>query len=394
MKHIELAVKKRIKKGTEPGWSMSRYYKGKTADLIEEYFSIVTGLHKQVTENTKVLKENEKYAKDARLMKWIGTLSGQQASLARVLHDVFFDRSSLEVVTWLAKGERTWNLTQSLPTPSEIAKAKALINAKTINTLLPPKPAAGKRDLFAKVRPLFAPLVLALNGAIQEVEEQIRLKAEANKQAKLLPQYAKKVAKLFKDCGYTEVVIQSSGAPLGMAVSRIGKPLEVQGTSPEGATIALNYLTLLYDFDEKTIRLDGMGDSGFISPVNQRRYTFDRPGVDAAWYPSLDMNDLSKLKSQILEEKKRSEESIKRHQGGSSINFGPKSVVLSPDEIDRIVQKLKAGQSYTLHPAGFGYAYTFSTKKSMDRYSPSVLASDNLSKLVGSPVYYTQTMMD
>lgn len=71
-------------------------------------------------------------------------------------------------------------------------------------------------------------------------------------------------------------------------------------------------------------------------------------------------------------------------ENGKDYNFGPKTLRLKPDGLATILETLRSGKSYTIAPSGFGTAYIFSTR----RGPYSSLASAELSKLVGTPVYY------
>jgi hypothetical protein len=73
---------------------------------------------------------------------------------------------------------------------------------------------------------------------------------------------------------------------------------------------------------------------------------------------------------------------------GVLVNFGPRSLTLTPERLAQIVDILKSGRTFTVGSGGFGTYTIFSTNS---RGSP---ASKQITELVGQGVYYRQEDRD
>lgn len=116
-----------------------------------------------------------------------------------------------------------------------------------------------------------------------------------------------------------------------------------------------------------------------------KEFTFCRRGVDDSFY----FEGARKLPKQIAEQRERVQVSQARLALTESFNMGPVNLMLSPDALQKIVDKLKAGQTHSYHPSGFGTGYNFSinSRIRMSRFDTSTKASPELEKLVGRTVY-------
>ena len=114
-----------------------------------------------------------------------------------------------------------------------------------------------------------------------------------------------------------------------------------------------------------------------------KEFTFDRYGVDDSFY----YEGLRALPKQIDEQRERVKTSQARLALTESFNMGPVRLMLSPDALKAIVDKLKSGKTHTYHPSGFGTGYYFSTNPKIRNRYDRAMASPELEKLVGKTVY-------
>lgn len=114
-----------------------------------------------------------------------------------------------------------------------------------------------------------------------------------------------------------------------------------------------------------------------------KEFTFDRYGVDDSFY----YEGLRALPKQIEEQRERVKTSQARLALTESFDMGPVRLMLSPEALQAIVDKLKSGKTHTYHPAGFGTGYYFSTNPKIKRRWDTAKASAALEKLVGARVY-------
>jgi len=125
-------------------------------------------------------------------------------------------------------------------------------------------------------------------------------------------------------------------------------------------------------------------------------YTWERPGVDSgieSWiFPGTTVEDL--VDRCIEKCEKAIEKKAFLENNGTLIDFGGRQKTLLPEDLKSVIDTLKSGRSYTIAPSGFGTAYIYSIYNSKSRWNDSYPASDQISKLVGKPVFYTKQDRD
>lgn len=114
-----------------------------------------------------------------------------------------------------------------------------------------------------------------------------------------------------------------------------------------------------------------------------KEFTFDRYGVSDSFY----YERITSLPKQIEEQRERVKTSQARLALTESFDMGPIRLMLSPEALQAIVDKLKSGKTHTYHPSGFGTGYYFSTNPKIKNRWDSAKASAQLEKLVGARVY-------
>ena len=117
-----------------------------------------------------------------------------------------------------------------------------------------------------------------------------------------------------------------------------------------------------------------------------KTFTFDRIGVDDSFY----YETIRQLPKQVEEQRERVKAAQERLANTESFSLGPVSLMLSPESLQTIVDKLKAGKTHTYHPSGFGTGYYFSTNPKIKNRWDTAKASAQLENLVGAKVYVSQ----
>lgn len=120
-------------------------------------------------------------------------------------------------------------------------------------------------------------------------------------------------------------------------------------------------------------------------------FSWARTGVDDGGVSFGSETPLEYAVEQMLEKVEKARAARQEKEtNGVNFNFGPKSVLMMPDDLQKAVDKIKMGGTYSIEPSGFGIAYVFS--KRGDRWSKP--ASQELSEKVGAPVFYYQADRD
>lgn len=124
--------------------------------------------------------------------------------------------------------------------------------------------------------------------------------------------------------------------------------------------------------------------------------TWERSGVDSGieyWYYR--PTTVEDLVDKCIEKcEKAIEKKAFLENNGTLIDFGGRQKTLLPEDLKSVIDTLKSGRSYTIAPSGFGTAYIYSIYNSKSRWNDSYPASDQISKLVGKPVFYTKQDRD
>jgi 8-oxo-dGTP pyrophosphatase MutT (NUDIX family) len=119
-------------------------------------------------------------------------------------------------------------------------------------------------------------------------------------------------------------------------------------------------------------------------------YWFDygRTGVEGGETYLEDDNLLEGVIDELIEKMDKTiKASEEREARGIQVKFCPESSrKLLPENLEKIVDKLKGGGTYSIEPSGFGTAYLFSIR----RFANARPADKDISDRVGQQVYYTE----
>lgn len=126
--------------------------------------------------------------------------------------------------------------------------------------------------------------------------------------------------------------------------------------------------------------------------VGNATFNWDRLGVESGITSWSEENTIEAVIDHCIEKcEKALEERLHREKNGTKVDFGGRSLLLLPEKLAEIVALLKSGKSFTISPSGFGTAYTYTTN--IQGWGKRV-ASEQITKLVGQPVYYSTQDLD
>lgn len=117
--------------------------------------------------------------------------------------------------------------------------------------------------------------------------------------------------------------------------------------------------------------------------------TFDRLGISDSFYLD-DDTTLESATQKVREEITRARAQITHHLNTVQLPGIRFTCLKTPEQIEEIRQKLKAGKSVTLTPGGMGQGIYLSTRKPRARYGVTE-ASPELKKLLGANTLYLES---
>lgn len=121
-----------------------------------------------------------------------------------------------------------------------------------------------------------------------------------------------------------------------------------------------------------------------------KTFTFDRYGHNASFYPDLDTEaSIKDLRKVFMEQIDRVREAQRKMADMNPCNLGPVTIMMSPEQVNEMVDTLKAGRIFTYTPAHMGRGYRFSIMRINNRFDHAK-ASRELELLVGAKVFITE----